>query len=66
MAVIERPVRRADNQGQSEPHRPCIESGEEGLLGVAIEPADGPAEDDEVVVQILRQLLALKVLHGSE
>lgn len=67
MPVIERPVRRADNQRQRQPHRPGIKGGEEGLLGVAIDPAGGPAEDDEVVVQVLRQLLALEVLEwGGE
>lgn len=37
------------------------------MLRVAIDPAGGPAEDDEIVVQVLRQLLALEVLEeGGE
>ena len=66
MPVIKRPVRRADNQRQGEPHRPGIKGGEEGLLRVAVDPAGGPAENDEVVVQVLRQLLALEVLEEEE
>jgi len=63
--VEEGPVRAAHDEGEEEAGGPGVEGGEEGALVPAVEPAGGAEEDDDVIVQVLRQLLPLEVLWCS-
>lgn len=50
VSIVKRPVRRADDQRESQAYRPCIKRREKGLLHVAVNPASRAAEYDEVVI----------------